>query len=269
MFEGLDSLKYLYLSKNPVATIQNMAFSELTNIKYLQLATTNLSDTRPDMWKGIPSLKSLFLYNNHNINTLPKGTFKYLPNLKHMSLSETGIKIIGVDMWEGLNNLEDISFTGNDIENFPDGAFSVLDKLSSLYLHRNDLKVIRSDMWKGLDGLTNLDLSANDINSLEPGAFAQLLKLSGLNLMDNDLTTLNQNAFAPQLFNDKHFPHLSLLLRWNPLHCDNRLCCLKEAEDSGWINYQSSWENEPPQCNNYPGVYWLHVKQNFNCTVLT
>ena len=88
-----------------------------------------------------------------------------------------------------------------------------------------------------------------------------------MNLNYNELTTLNQNAFAPQIFSDDHHPHPGVLLTDNPLHCDGSLCSLEEAWRADWVEFKSGGEYGYPRCANYPRLdSWWEIREVLNCT---
>ena len=119
-------------------------------------------------------------------------------------------------------------------------------------------------MFEGLFSLEILDLSYNEISTVVPGTFSALARLQILSLTGNQLTTLAFDAFdAPDYPNAIGHPvELQLALHENPLHCDSRMCWLKEAEDEGWIHFQYDlyWV---PTCVNYQDVPWKDV--NLKC----
>ncbi len=51
---------------------------------------------------------------------------------------------------------------------------------------------------------------------------------------------------------------LRLVVRGNPIYCDNDLCCLKEAESQGKIEFYLGQFGKV-ECSNYPGAHWDQV----------
>ena len=56
-------------------------------------------------------------------------------------------------------------------------------------------------------------------------------KIEELYLSDNCLTTLRKDAFASVLLEK-----LNLYISGNPLHCDRRMCWIKQGEEDNWID---------------------------------
>ena len=88
--------------------------------------------------------------------------------------------------------------------------------------------------------------------------FNTLTSLERLWLQDNELVTLEEG-----LFNTPLRTSLELWLRDNPLHCDVRMCWIKQAERVGHITWYT-WvgETHRPECKNQPGVHWDNITLN-------
>ena len=148
----------------------------------------------------------------------------------------------------------------NDISHIRDGAFRHLTRCTDLWLYSNALREVRAGMWEGLSSLTGLHLSENQISTIGVGAFKALTSLADLWLEYNQLVTLEEG-----LFNTPLRTNLTLDLGENPIHCDARMCWIKEAERVGHITWWTdSLGDGRPQCENQPDVHWDNI--NLNCT---
>ncbi len=115
-------------------------------------------------------------------------------------------------------------------------------------------------MWEGLHSLELLFLSANHINTIHPAGISNLPNIKLLALHSNDLTTLPEDMFDAGEFPDSngHPAELELGMEENPLHCDSRMCWIKEGDEEGWIISQP-WNVR--YCE-YPGAAWKDVDLN-------
>ena len=164
-------------------------------------------------------------------------------------------------MLEGLESLQDLNLQYNQISNMEASAFDHIPHCTELWLDANELTYIRADTFEKLSHLAILGLGSNRIVDIEPGTFTKQTWLKKLHLHTNHLTTLRRDVFSSQ-----HQTNLTLLLAVNPLHCDSKLCWIKEVERDGWIilNYTKNddfWTK--PDCANYPDREWDDIR--FSC----
>ena len=137
-------------------------------------------------------------------------------------------------MFGGLVYLEKLGLNGNGIRDLPSDVFN--------------------SYFNNLISLRNLELHRNNIRRIYPGNFAYLPKLRRLILNKNKLTTLNQNIFVSS--DDDQFDLRHLYLENNPIHCDQKLCWLK----------QKVLVIIKVDCASYPRQHWnqidLHCSTN-------
>ena len=231
-FLKLRNLESINLLENRISSIEPGAFSGVAyKYFYLGLAWNDLSDLRGDMWNGISSIDTLDLDDN--------------------KLTE-----IRQDMWgDGLSSLDGLYLSNNKITFIHPGAFAPLSSLRSLYLGGNLLTEIHCNMWMGMNILRHLAIGNNKLVHIANKGLPKLAAESSLYLENNNLSTLSLGIFNPSI-GGHHPQRLDLSIEQNPLHCDHRLCWLKEGEQEGWITYESML---PPDCANYPGVDWEEV----------
>ena len=207
-FRELNHIDTIYLHMNSISNIEPGAFSGIT-FNYLELGWNDLSDLRGDMWDGIKSIRWL--------------------SLVHNKLSE-----IRQDMWgEGLISLKILGLDGNGITQIHPAAFKILKALEDLMLTDNLLSEIDADMWKGIKVLKRLDLSNNQISYIPDKSLPKLYRESGLHLERNNLTSLSLGILDQDDYKQigGHPRKLYLNIRKNPLHCDRKLCWIKEGQN--------------------------------------
>ena len=144
----------------------------------------------------------------------------------------------------------------NSISDIEVNSFMNLTECTQLRLDHNNLAHINSDTFTGLQSLIRLNLDRNNILQIEPGSFMNLTQLRVVHLNDNQLSSVGEDLFDLRM-------SLTLLLDKNPLHCDHRMCWMKEAEQDGRItlsyNTSSGTFFDKPHCVNYQGVTWDNV----------
>ena len=101
-------------------------------------------------------------------------------------------------------------------------------------------------MWDGLSTLEELWLSSNQIKLIEAVGFRDLSELKIPDLSKNQLTTLSEDILAPEIIYESSST-LHLNPNDNPLHCDQKMCWLKDAR----MRYMKL--TGTLTCENYPG----------------
>ena len=137
---------------------------------------------------------------------------------------------------------KEVKLSYNEITDIKSGAFAHLTNCTKLVLSNNRLTHLRGDMFRGMQSLRMLRLSHNRIHHIENGSFAEL-RLVVLTLHINYITKLEQS----DVFRTEH---LLLLLGYNPLQCDWRMCWIQQGEQDGWISL-SKEAYGTPYCANY------------------
>ena len=87
IFRGLDVLNELRLCCSHIDTIENGSFSDLGNLRQLDLRTNKLADLSAEKFFGLRSLRILQLVSNH-FTTLDSNVFIHLPRPLEVQLTE-------------------------------------------------------------------------------------------------------------------------------------------------------------------------------------
>lgn len=208
--------------------IDEFAFSELSNLKFLDFSHTRLEPS---------SMKS----------------FVYLPsNLEQLSLCYTGITVIGLGMFRRLPNLKVLDLSGNspltgnmnrntfdglqnslEILAFQNASLKALDwlgnlnSLKMLKLNDNNINQLANETFQGLPSLDILDLSDNHIGNWFSRVFEGNKELRIVNLRANNINMITSEMM-------KDFSPLEYLgLANNSFICN---CLLRDLLDQALIN---------------------------------
>ena len=271
--------RVVMLDWNAISHIRDGAFRHLTVCEGLYLRNNTLTEVRTGMWEGLSSLTKLSLSFNqistmgafntltsltslslstNQISTIPVGAFNTLSSLTWLSLSRNQISTIPVGAFNTLTSLTKLYLYQNQISTIPVGAFNTLTSLTKLHLHQNQISTIPVGAFNTLTSLTSLSLSRNQISTIPVGAFNTLTSLTNLYLDNNQLVTLEEG-----LFNTPLRTSLALKVDHNPLHCDERMCWVKQAQRVGHITWDTWWSDDGrPQCKNQPYVHWYSITLN-------
>nr|DBA18336.1 TPA: hypothetical protein GDO54_016596 [Pyxicephalus adspersus] len=248
-FGNLKSLLHLDLSYNRFDLYHYFAFSELPNLRILNLAhneyqfmlkgvthrlnflenLTNLIELNLNhnmiglrVTKELknPSLERLFFRKNQLVNLWEYGKQAYftmftnLTRLKLLDISYNKLTVIPVEVLEYFPvSLETLIISHNDLYSFHWEKIIHLVNLTYLDLSHNSLTCLYSTSLRSK--ITSLNLKSNKITSVSKEFFESYLNLKDLFLSKNRIQTINVNSFPKQLL--QTLQHLDV--RKNPFDC--------------------------------------------------
>jgi Leucine-rich repeat (LRR) protein len=176
-FSLSTSLNKLYLSGNPLGSIEEGIFDPLTSLEHLQLNRCNLTHIADKAFKNVTNLKTLELSGNYFTNV------KWTMVLQNVAL------------------LEYLNLRNSALNNLPGDAFANNIWLRSLVLAENELRDldVATTLGQNLQQLDTLDLSNCRLKGpLSEDAFANATKLRTLILSGNFLSAWDLSvALAP------------------------------------------------------------------------
>ncbi|KAM9331463.1 toll-like receptor 3 [Gastrophryne carolinensis] len=191
-FEGLLSIKMIYLSYNKHLALTRTSFRSIPTLEKLNLRKTALTfqEQRVSPFNYLKNLTVLDLGNN-NIANLVEDFFDGLHNLRILNLQHNNLARLWkkanpggpVLFLKGLHNLEIVDLLTNGLDEIPAEAFSGLSKLRILNLGENNLNVLPLSLFDDQSLLFSLDLHKNLITSVVPSTFKNVFSnLTILNL---------------------------------------------------------------------------------------
>lgn len=200
---GMDDLRVLSLSGNPLNTDSHLTISRFTKLETLKLDNTGQSNF--SYLSTMTGLKSLDINNNAAAGTLDVSSLVYLTDLNAGNNALTAISGLSTSMslrtlycndnnlenlpgLSGLMQLSYINSCNNMLTELPD--LSTLDALETLILSGNNISSADNfDGADGLDSLIRLDMSGNSLTSVP--AWGNLISLEDLSLADNTLGNID------------------------------------------------------------------------------
>ncbi|KAM0679959.1 hypothetical protein GINT2_001900 [Glugoides intestinalis] len=189
LFDGLTNLELLSFQNNNIKELQPNIFEKLQKLEYLYLSKNKITELPSCVFDGLVNLKSLWLEDN-NIKELQPNIFSNLQKLEFLNLTSNKLTEIPSCVFDGLVNLKSLWLEDNNIKELQPNLFNNLQKLKSLNLSSNKLTEIPEGILSELGSLQTLDLSGNEINSFPIRFFTGLKKLEILSLSNNKLTEI-------------------------------------------------------------------------------
>lgn len=142
-----------------------------------------------------PSTTSFEIFDNEDVEFLPRNLGEVFPKLKHLSVTDCSLADIEDDVIRTLPNLIDLCLENNEIEVVRKRTFDLIPKLTVLDLSGNLIEMLNSNVFNSLVNLQNLFLANNQIKSLNANTFSRLDKLVFLDISHNQLRTLHGTLF--------------------------------------------------------------------------
>lgn len=183
VFNRLTNLRELYLSDNPITTI-NETF-QLDNLRVLDMTGCRLNYIDENVFASLVNLEILELRNNVHLKkftcnseylmyldmsectSLERVPSGYLPRLARLDLSGNFLKTIPANSFKNFINLQVLNLSTNAITYIHESAFQSLIEVISIDLSYNKLTTLAENLLSNNSVLTHLNLSHNYLNSLD------------------------------------------------------------------------------------------------------
>ncbi|XP_020663601.3 uncharacterized protein LOC110086777 [Pogona vitticeps] len=211
-FEGLQNLNNLYLDGNRIENISYTFFHAVERtLKVLDLMGNrihyiSMKQDHPPPFLNLQHVYDLKLQAQqpYGLKIIPPKFFKGLVSLRSLFLSENKILSIAPDVFDDLKQLEYLSMTdsSNGMGNFPPGIFKNLRNLTSLNLENAGIHTLTLEVFGNLTGLRNLFLGKNELQTVNSSVIEKLTSLRYLDLRKCPLSCTCDNIdFQRWLYN--------------------------------------------------------------------
>ncbi|KAM0680290.1 hypothetical protein GINT2_001676 [Glugoides intestinalis] len=195
IFNNLQKLESLDLSKNKLTEFPSCVFDDLTNLKSLSLQNNNIKELQPNIFNNLQKLEYLRLYNN-KLTEFPSCVFDGLVNLKLLSLQNNNIKELQPNIFNNIQKLEYLRFYNNKLTEFPSCVFDGLVNLKLLSLENNNIKELQPNLFNNLQKIESLNLCGNKLTENPEGVLRKLRSLQELNLSKNEIKSFPIGFFT-------------------------------------------------------------------------
>ncbi|XP_031848594.1 toll like receptor [Nomia melanderi] len=152
----------MYGNKKNMTTLPSGLFSNLTELKLVQLRSNGLITVPENLFWGSISMNNISLERNY-FESLPENLFKGLINLSTLELSFNELTSLPDQIFVDLKNLIKLDLSKNHIASISRHLFEGLTKLKILNMKKNQLRVIEDTSFKYLESLQIAIFSDNQL----------------------------------------------------------------------------------------------------------
>ena len=197
VFSELRQLRFLQLrSNNRLATIHRDALAGLSNMDYIQLFSNAITSLPQGVFADLQNMRYLWLDGNL-LTSVPDGVLSKLSSLEQLALGEH-IANVSPNAFEGLPKLDVLWLYSTRLSDLPPGVFSGLGNLRFLWLERYDGFApidFPEDFFSGLTKLRSIRIYGH-VGEIPPGLFGGLSDLYELYLLYNRIVELPVGTFV-------------------------------------------------------------------------
>lgn len=187
---AMARLEYLVVVNKELPRLQNGSFRGLSSLKSLFLDSNSIETLEEKAFEGLESLLVLKLDRN-KLSKIEGSAFKNLVSLQALDLSYNQLsEVHGVPH---LLQLVELNLEANLLNTLP--QLSGAESLRSLNLRRNHIRKIQRDKLQSLESLRTVDLEDNRVEELESAAFSQT-NIVKINLRNNRLQEIRAGWFS-------------------------------------------------------------------------
>lgn len=207
VFQRFEQLQRLDLSENDILSIvydrrhdadtAGGIFENLQRLVELDLSRNRIADLPRTTFTRLPRLRCLNLAHNR-LSIIPFQVFDALESMEHLDLANNRLVSILDNFFIGNRALRVLNLRNNTIEKLSKNSLFGLDRLTHLDLSDNQLLSIDRNAFDSLTMLRVLNLGRNNLTALPTILFYQLHQLQYVNLSRNNLKSLPNGIFASQ-----------------------------------------------------------------------
>ncbi|XP_074125723.1 LOW QUALITY PROTEIN: leucine-rich repeat-containing G-protein coupled receptor 5 [Sminthopsis crassicaudata] len=200
-FNGLLSLRYLWLEDNSLTEIPVQAFRSSSALQAMTLALNKIYHISDYAFGNLSSLVVLHLHNN-KIYSLGKKCFDGLQSLETLDLNYNNLNEFPTAI-RTLSSLKELGFHSNNIKSIPEKAFVGNPSLITIHFYDNPIQLVGKSAFQYLPKLRTLTLNG-------ASQIAEFPDLTGTRSLESLTLTGTQIISLPRTVCDQ-LPNLQVL----------------------------------------------------------
>uniref|UniRef100_H9GLV1 TIR domain-containing protein n=1 Tax=Anolis carolinensis TaxID=28377 RepID=H9GLV1_ANOCA len=212
VLQGLQNLSNLYLDGTVIERISHVFFTPVQNtLQVLDLMGNRIHyiSMKPDGPPPFMNLHKLYdlkllAQQPYGLGIIPPRFFKGLTSLRDLYLSENKILSVAPDAFDDLGQLRRLNMadSSNGMGDLPPGIFKNLRNLVSLDLENAGLRTLTLKVFGNLTKLRNLQLGKNELQTANSSVMERLVGLRYLDLRKCPLTCTCDNVWLQEWLNN-------------------------------------------------------------------
>ncbi|GFN91785.1 leucine-rich repeat-like protein [Plakobranchus ocellatus] len=187
-FKELTSLRYLYMSNNPIVRMPLMEFGsqvlQMVDMSRCQLAAIP---------KPLPASVTDLRLGHNSITQVNQTDLSSVTDLQILSLNDNQMTFFADRAITHLTQLSELFLRNNRMVYIPR---NLPNALKMLYMDGNNIQEIQAGVFGSESELVSLSLQSNAINSIQPNTFAGMSFLDTINFQNNQIMALETDAFV-------------------------------------------------------------------------
>lgn len=200
VFYSLKNLRAINLGMNELKTVPENLFAKNDRLQLIKMKSNSLLSNLPDyLFSNLTNLKTVELFEC-KLSILPENLFFGSVHIENISLRHNELTTLPEHVFRDLTELENLDLSENQLQTLPENVFLSLSNLKTLNLANNKLIQITSKLFFRLIRLETINLSHNQLISIHKYSFQRLVKLKEIILSHNYLA-LTENFTNVSPFN--------------------------------------------------------------------
>lgn len=189
---NLKNIKQLLLNNNHIKFLNNNIFKSMSLLNNISLSNNLITSVEDGAFQDQKNLRYLDLSCNSNIRI----NFLILKEIKALDILILS-RVVPNITFEGFGNisLSNLDISNSNIQNVSNLKLSKLKTVKFLHLNHNNVKQLEIGAFSNMFETEEIDVSYNQIKTIQPGIFKNNHLLNKLNISHNALLVLNYGVF--------------------------------------------------------------------------
>lgn len=201
IFQSLNNLEFLQISSTDLSNSADQVFHNLSKLNRLSLWNNNLRNLSKEIFSGVASVTE-FEISSNDINELSSNFFEHLTAMESVNINSNRLISLPPQLFKANQALQKIRIVGNSFElnELPSKLFYQLYNLTAIWINDCNLVNVPGDLFMESTKLRNISMAHNRLREIPVTIFEHQINLVELDLSFNQLTSLDDGVFNETSF---------------------------------------------------------------------